>query len=68
MEEEEYYDKTNPWILNKVIKLSDRILSSDETANLLIIVLIILGGAALLGIGIITTQAIAPVGGVGVGN
>lgn len=57
---EEDYDKNNPWILNKMIELSERLLDSHESANLLIIVLIVLAIFPILGIGIVLTRAAAP--------
>ena len=57
---EEDYDKTNPWILNKMIKISERMLDSHESANILIIVLILLAVLPIFGIGVILTRATAP--------
>ena len=61
MSDEFEYDKSNPWILNKMIEISERLLASHKTANILIIVLILLSMLPLLGIGILVTRAIAPV-------
>ncbi len=57
---EEDWDKTNPWILNKMIDISERMLDSHESANLLIIALVILSLFPILGIGVVLTQATAP--------
>lgn len=65
---EEEYDKTNPWILNKAIQLSERMLDSNKTANILIIVLIVLAILPILGIGIVLTRATAPVNQIEISN
>ena len=65
---EDTHDPANPWILNVMIGLSERVLESNTSANILIIVLIILLAIPLLGIGIMTTRAIAPVDSTQVGN
>ena len=65
---EEEYDKTNPWILNKAIQLSERMLDSNKTANLLIIVLIVLAILPILGIGIALTRATAPINQIEISN
>ena len=57
---EEDWDKTNPWILNKMIDMSERLLESNESANLLIIILIVLAVLPVLGIGVLLTRATAP--------
>ncbi len=44
-------------ILNSAVALSERILESNKSANLLIIVLIIIVAISFLGIGILVTDA-----------
>ncbi len=57
---EDTYDNGNPWILNKMIALSERLLESDKSANILIIVLILLCLIPAFGIGILVTRGVAP--------
>ena len=54
------YDPAAPWILKKMIATSERLLESHKTANMLIIVLVILFLIPLLGIGILVTLSAAP--------
>jgi len=65
---EEDYDKNNPWILNKLIALSERALESDKNANLVIIACVVLFVLIALGIGLTLTKATAPPHQVEVGN
>ncbi len=58
---EEDWDKSNPRILNKMIDLSERMLGTHESANILIVICIVLGALVAVGIGIVLTQAAAPV-------
>ncbi len=58
---EEDWDKANPWILNKMIDLSERMLDSHESANLVIIFCVILSVLAAIALGVVLTQAAAPV-------
>ncbi len=58
--EENEPDKTKPWILNKMIQISERLLDSDETANILITILVLLAFLPALGIGVTLTRATAP--------
>jgi len=57
---EEDWEVGNPWILNKVFDVADRILDSHESANVFIILLVVLAILPLLGIGILLTRAAAP--------
>ena len=57
---EEDWEAGNPWILNKVFDVADRILDSHESANVFIILLVVLAILPLLGIGILLTRAAAP--------
>lgn len=57
---EEDWEPGNPWILNKAFDVADRILDSHESANVFIILLIVLSILPLLGIGILLTRAAAP--------
>ncbi|GEM_PF-3690391 len=56
----EDWEAGNPWILNKVFDVADRILDSHESANVFIILLVVLAILPLLGIGILLTRATAP--------
>lgn len=58
---EDTYDNGNPWILNKMIALSERLLESDKSANILITILILLTLIPAFGIGILVTRGAAPI-------
>ena len=57
---EEDWEAGNPWIYNKVFDFADRILDSHESANVFIILLVVLLILPLLGMGILLTRAAAP--------
>ncbi len=57
---EEDWEPTNPWILNKIFDVADRILDSHESANVFIILLVVLLMLPLLGMGILLTRVAAP--------
>lgn len=59
-EYEHEYDASYPWILNKMISVSERLLASQKNANILIIVLVLLTLLPAFGIGIVVTRAAAP--------
>lgn len=61
MTENDSYDKNNPWILNKIIELSERLLESDKNANLLVPAFIVIFVLLALGLGITLTRAASPV-------
>ncbi len=60
MTEEEWNDGT-PKVFKKTVSWIDRMLDSQESANVLIILLIVLSILPLLGIGILLTRAANPV-------
>ncbi len=53
-------DGTKRGITTKLVQISERLLDSNETANVLIIVLVVLAILPILGIGVILTSAAAP--------
>jgi len=57
---EEDWEPGNPWILNKIFDVADRILDSHESANVFIILLIVLLILPVLGMGILLTRTVAP--------
>ena len=57
---EEDWEPGNPWILNKVFDIADRILDSHESANVLIILLVVVLILPLLGMGVLLTRSVAP--------
>jgi len=65
---EEGGEKKNSGILNKAIGLSERMLDSNKSANILIIVCVGLSVLLALGIGITLTRATAPVHQVEISN
>ena len=58
---EEGDEKKNSGILSKAIALSERMLDSNKSANVLIIVCVMLSVLLALAIGITLTRATAPV-------
>lgn len=61
MAEGEEWDDGTPKIFKKTVAWIDRMLDSHESANVLIILLIIIAILPLLGIGILLTRGAAPV-------
>lgn len=57
---EEDWEPGNPWIYNKIFDIADRILDSHESANVFIILLVVLLILPLLGMGILLTRVAAP--------
>ncbi len=57
---EEDWEKGTPRIIGKTLDWIDRMLDSHESANVLIILLIVLSILPLLGIGILLTRGAAP--------
>ena len=53
-------DGAKPGITAKIVETSERLLDSNETANVLIIVLVVLAILPILGIGVILTSVPAP--------
>ncbi|OGG50762.1 hypothetical protein A2763_02450 [Candidatus Kaiserbacteria bacterium RIFCSPHIGHO2_01_FULL_54_36] len=61
MSDDEYQDDpTLPRFINRFIGLSERLLASQKSANLLIIVLILLTIIPAFGVGILVTRLAAP--------
>jgi len=57
---EDLHEPGNPWILNKMIEWSERMLRTERNANILIIILIVFSVAVALTVGLLTTRLVAP--------
>jgi len=57
---EEHWDKAIPHTYNKVVDWIDRMLDSHESANVLIILLIMLAIFPIIGMGVLLTRGAAP--------
>lgn len=55
-------------IVRTIVKVSEYLLDSNETANVLIAILIALAILPILGIGVILTNATAPINPIEIGN